>query len=54
MAGNAIIGALRVVLGADTAALDKGLKDAQSSIATFGRQLDTAAAALAADRKSVV
>lgn len=48
MAGNAIIGALRVVLGADTAALDKGLKDAQSSIATFGRQLDTAAAALAA------
>ena len=36
MAGNAIIGALRVVLGADTAALDKGLKSAQSSIDRFG------------------
>lgn len=36
MAGNAVIGALRVVLGADTAALEKGLKDAQSSLSEFG------------------
>ena len=35
MAGNAVIGALRVVLGADTAALDKGLKGAQSSFSRF-------------------
>lgn len=36
MAGNAIIGALRVVLGADTAALETGLKGAQRSLAAFG------------------
>jgi hypothetical protein len=35
MAGNSVIGALRVVLGADTAALDKGLKDAQASLSRF-------------------
>lgn len=34
MAG-AVIGALRVVLGADSAALDKGLKDAQGSLDKF-------------------
>lgn len=39
MAGNAVIGALRVVLGADTAALDKGLKDAQSSLSRFAGQM---------------
>lgn len=39
MAGNAIIGALRVVIGADSAALDKGLKDAQSSLARFSGQI---------------
>ena len=36
MAG-AVIGALRVVLGADTAALDKGLKDSQSGMAAFAK-----------------
>ena len=35
MAANAVIGSLRVVLGADTAALDKGLKGAQGSLARF-------------------
>jgi len=39
MAGNAVIGALRVVLGADTASLDKGLKDAQGSLARFATQV---------------
>ncbi len=39
MAGSSsIIGALRVVLGADTAALDKGLKDARGSLAGFATQ----------------
>ena len=35
MAGNSIIGALRVVLGADTAALETGLKSAQSTLSKF-------------------
>jgi ribosomal protein L12E/L44/L45/RPP1/RPP2 len=35
MAGNAVIGALRVVLGADSAALEKGLQDAQGKLAAF-------------------
>lgn len=39
MAGNSVIGALRVVLGADTAQLDKGLKDAQGSLARFATQV---------------
>jgi hypothetical protein len=45
MAGNAIIGALRVVLGADTAQLDKGLKDAQGSLSRFGSMVKTAGVA---------
>jgi hypothetical protein len=44
MASGSVIGALRVVLGADTAALDKGLKDAQGSLRNFAKQ----AAAIAA------
>ena len=48
MAGGAVIGALRVVLGADTAALDKGLKNAEGSISKFSRQVGIAGAALAA------
>ncbi|KQZ00905.1 hypothetical protein ASD45_08560 [Pseudolabrys sp. Root1462] len=52
MAGNAVIGALRVVLGADTAALETGLKDARSSLASFGASagavLTAAGAAMAA------
>ncbi len=47
MAG-AVIGALRVVLGADTAALDKGLKDSQSKLASFGAGMATAGAAVGA------
>lgn len=45
MASNAVIGALRVVLS-DTAALEKGLKDAQSSLASFGAGLARAGAAI--------
>lgn len=37
MAGNAVIGALRVVLGADTASLEKGLKQAQSHLGSFAK-----------------
>ncbi len=48
MAGNAVIGALRVVLGADTAALEKGLKDSRSSLASFGAAFATGMAAAAA------
>lgn len=43
MAGGSVIGALRVVLGADTVALEKGLKDAQSKVAAFGAALQRAA-----------
>lgn len=42
MAG-AVIGALRVVLGADTAAFEDGLKGAQSKLASFGDDLGKAA-----------
>jgi len=37
--GSGIIGSLRVVLGADTAALDKGLKDSQAGLASFAKQV---------------
>jgi hypothetical protein len=47
MAGGAIIGSLRVILGADTAALEKGLKDSQSSLAAFGSAVATGMAAAA-------
>jgi len=46
MAGAAVIGALRVVLGADTAAFDKGLKDAESTLGKFGANMGKAAAAI--------
>lgn len=42
-----VIGALRVVLGADTAALDRGLKDAQGSVAAFGNSMKIAGAVIA-------
>lgn len=45
---NAVIGALRVVLGLDSAALDKGLKDSRSNIAAFGAAAATGMAAVAA------
>jgi hypothetical protein len=44
----AVIGALRVVLGADTAALEKGLKQASSSLSTFGTTMAKGAAAVTA------
>ncbi|MBR1193241.1 hypothetical protein [Bradyrhizobium sp. AUGA SZCCT0160] len=48
MAGQSVIGALRVVLGADTAALDKGLKDSQSKLGAFGTAVTAGMAAVAA------
>lgn len=36
MAGNSVIGALRVVIGADTASLETGLKRSQASLSSFG------------------
>lgn len=36
MAGEAVVGALRVVIGADTADLDKGLKAANDNVSHFG------------------
>lgn len=48
MAANAVIGALRVVLGADTAALEKGLKDARGSLSDFGKTAGTVLAAAGA------
>lgn len=42
MAGDAVIGALRVVLGADTAQLDTKLKESQSGIAAFGKSVGAA------------
>lgn len=44
MAGESVIGALRVVLGADTAALDKGLKDSGGKLQVFA---DVAKASMA-------
>ena len=45
---DSVIGALRVVLGADTAALDSGLKDSRDNIASFGAGVGIAMAAAAA------
>lgn len=47
MAGSSVIGALRVVLGADTAALDKGLKDSQANVTAFGNAVQIGLAAVA-------
>jgi hypothetical protein len=46
MAGNATIGALRVILGADSAALEKGLKDASASLSSFAKSVQTAGVAI--------
>jgi hypothetical protein len=48
MAGNAVIGALRVVLGMDSVSLEKGAKDARASLQKFNDQLSVAGAAAAA------
>lgn len=46
-AGNAVIGALRAVLGIDTAQFETGLKSASSSLSGFGAGVAGAAAAAA-------
>lgn len=46
MAGSAVIGALRVVLGADTAAFESGLKGAQSKMDSFGSGMAKAGVAI--------
>jgi hypothetical protein len=50
MAGNAVIGALRVVLGIDTASLDKGLKDSQSGLASFAKQVSAIAGGISLEK----
>lgn len=47
---DSVIGALRIVLGADTAALDKGLKDAQGSLASFAKSVTTIAAGIGLEK----
>lgn len=42
MASNSVIGALRVVLGADASELGKGLKKSQADLAAFGERIKTA------------
>lgn len=46
MAGESVIGALRVVIGADSAALDKGLSDARGSLQQFGADVARAGAVI--------
>ena len=58
-AAGSTIGALRVVIGADTTGLNRGLKEAGNRTAGFKKQAMVAAASIAAigaaaDRKSVV
>lgn len=48
MAKGAVIGALRVVLGADTAQFEKGMKQAQSRLSGFSSGMAKAAAGVAA------
>lgn len=48
MAGGALIGALRVMLGLDTAQFETGMRTAQSRLAGFQRGFATAGAALGA------
>jgi hypothetical protein len=48
MAGNAVIGALRVNLGIDTAQFSEGLQKAQSSLSKVGAMMKTAFVAAAA------
>lgn len=49
-AGGAVIGALRVVLGADTADFDKGLKQSQSGLAAFGKQVAAIAGGISLEK----
>lgn len=50
MADGAIIGALRVVLGADTAQFDTGMKNSQSALANFAKQVTTIASGIALEK----
>ena len=54
MAAGAVIGALRVVLGADTAALETGLKSAGKSISNFGTSFKNAGLLLSGAMAGVV
>jgi hypothetical protein len=47
---DATVGALRVTLGADTARFEEGLKSAQSSLASFGKNIATIAAGIGLER----
>src|SRR5262245_19519129 len=47
---DATIGALRVVLGADTGTFEDGLKRAQSSLSTFAKNVGTIAAGIGLER----
>jgi TP901 family phage tail tape measure protein len=47
---SSIIGALRVVLGIDSASLDKGLKDAHSSLASFAKGASSIAAGIGLEK----
>lgn len=49
-AGGAIIGALRVILGADTADFDKGLKNAQSGMSSFVSSMASIASGMALEK----
>jgi len=49
-AGGSVIGALRVVLGADTADFDKGLKSSQSGLASFGKQVAAIAGGISLEK----
>ncbi len=46
MAGNSVIGALRVTLSADTAQFTTNLKQSQSRLAAFGKQVSTQVAGI--------
>jgi hypothetical protein len=48
LAGSSIIGALRVVLGADTAALDKGLDDSRTKLGQFASDIAATGAIIGA------
>jgi hypothetical protein len=50
MAGNSVIGALRVVLGADSAALDKGLKDARGGLSSFAKDVSKIASGIGLEK----
>lgn len=45
-----VIGAVRVVLGADTAAFESGLKNAESGLARFAKNVSTIASGIALER----